>query len=108
MSVAKYMAAARGGANVAAKSAGIPEAATITKRLARANPGSLEGLDAGKAAWIQNIGDGYRRRARRTGFVTQSGVSAFNPRARSIRMGSDYTKPDYSRVTTDQDLSRLL
>lgn len=107
ISVGKYMAAARGAPNVASKA--LPDASKLLTRVPRPrHPGSMAGYEGGKSAWIQMEGAGYRRRPKKSPFVNMGGVSSFNPRRRAMRMGSDLRKPDYSRVTGDQDLSRLL
>lgn len=107
ISVGKYMAAAKGGPNMAAKIA--PDA---RKLLTRSNhprhPGNMAGYEGGKSAWIQMNGAGYGRRPRKSNFVRSGGISSYRPNAKGIRMNTDMRKPDFSRVTSDQDLSRLL
>lgn len=124
--IGKYLAAAKGPKNMAAKgSIGVakPKAAksstlsaavrsnrkTPSSRPTSAAGGSSAGLNVGKSTYIEMDGGGYQKmpRAAKTQNDLPS-VAPFQPNITPKPRMSSYVRPDFGRLTTDRDLSRLI
>src|SRR5688500_2341664 len=120
MNIAKYMEAARGPANVAARGAisSVPGPGGVRASIGRhamtpGSPsvnkapikGSSAGLESGKSAWIQMNGSGYQRRPHPNSVSEATRpTKPFRPSMGSPVQFTNYTRAKYHGLSRDQDL----